>query len=370
MSVQLNYSETELLSSHPFEGALVADGRTCHGGFDETGQYVSPRTLHRSPAIVAWQDQHRATFGTDLLDIQLESFPASYPNVAQTRLLLRNGVTDPTVSSLTRIGTVEGFGSFLRYSIVPELQRHFDDSIDGTASAHLDRGLIEAHARDEAGFGDEAGHNLMWFAARDIAFEHPVGEDQTAIMLERMGISRPGGGPPDLAALRAQAVANRRLPDDIDFDLESLLERMVRLLLIEISAFHIFRWAEEVLGDTELCAGEGEAARLVSYIRSDETPHVEYLKTVLTEVRDRTLVGTSGRRYSGAEIINTLWEPAVADHKGARRAEVLDLTWREVRRAVAGRPGADDLLEEFDALGDARRDDNGAWTEGVDEVAA
>jgi hypothetical protein len=370
MSVQLTYSETELLSSHPFEDALVADGRTCHGGFDETGTYVSPRTLHRAPAIVAWQDQHRATFGTDLLDIQLESFPANYPNVAQTKLLIGHGVTDPTVASLTRIGTVEGFGSFLRYSIVPDLQRHFDDSIDGTAATHLDRGLIEAHARDEAGFDDEAGHNLMWFAARDIAFEHPVGEDQTARMLERMGISRPGGGPPDLAALRAHAMANRRLPDDIDFGLESLLERMVRLLLIEISAFHIFRWAEEVLGDTELCAGDGEAARLVSYIRSDETPHVEYLKTVLTEVRDRTLIGTSGRRYSGSEIISALWEPAVAEHRGARRSEVLDLTWREVRRAVEGRSDADDLLEEFDALGDARRDANGAWTEGSTELAA
>ena len=56
-------------------------------------------------------------------------------------------------------------------------------------------------------------------------------------------------------------MANRRLPDDIDFDLESLLERMVRLLIIEISAFHAFRWAEEVLADDELVAGDGEAAQ-------------------------------------------------------------------------------------------------------------
>ena len=68
------------------------------------------------------------------------------------------------------------------------------------------------------------------------------------------------------------------LPDDIDFDLESLIERMIRLLLIEISAFHMFAWAEEVLSDPDLVAGDGEAARLVSYIRADETPHVEYLR--------------------------------------------------------------------------------------------
>ena len=30
--------------------------------------------------------------------------------------------------------------------------------------------------RDEAGFEDEGGHKDMWFAARDIAFEHPVDE--------------------------------------------------------------------------------------------------------------------------------------------------------------------------------------------------
>ena len=67
--------------------------------------------------------------------------------------------------------------------------------------AHLGRGLYEAHARDEAGFDDEGGHKQMWFAARDIAFENPVTEDQTALMLERMGIAAPGsGGKVDVAA--------------------------------------------------------------------------------------------------------------------------------------------------------------------------
>ena len=51
------------------------------------------------------------------------------------------------------------------------MQQHFAESIDGTAIAHLQRGLFEAHARDEAGWEEEAGHKQMWFAARDIAFE-------------------------------------------------------------------------------------------------------------------------------------------------------------------------------------------------------
>ncbi len=34
----------------------------------------------------------------------------------------------------------------------------------------------------------------MWYAARDVAFENPVTEDQRALMLERMGIAPPGSG--------------------------------------------------------------------------------------------------------------------------------------------------------------------------------
>jgi hypothetical protein len=367
---QLTYDADELLADHPDLEPLIAGGRRCHGGFDDTGAYVSPRTLYRVPAIRAWQDHHRATFGTELLDLAVESFPGHYPNVAQAKLLLRHGVTEPIVSTLTRIGTVEGFGSFLRYSTVPDLQANFVEDIEGTAMAHLDRGLIEAHARDEAGFGDEAGHNLMWFAARDIAFEHPFTEDQTALMLERMGISGPGGAMPDLAAARVAAMAMRRFPDDIDFDLEALIDRLVRLLLIEIAAFHAFAWAEEVLGDAELCAGEGEAARIVSYIRTDETPHVEYIKTVLTEMRDRTFVGESGRRYPGTELIGMAWDAAVAEQRGARRHEVLELSWREVCRAVSASRHGDDLLEEFVGLGTVRRLDDGTWTDLTAEDAA
>ena len=75
----------------------------------------------------------------------------------------------------------------LRHVPVPDTTRCFDEDISGTAIAHIDHGLFEAHARDESGFGDLAGHDRMWFVARDIAFEHPVTADQTARMLARMG---------------------------------------------------------------------------------------------------------------------------------------------------------------------------------------
>ena len=42
-----------------------------------------------------------------------------------------------------------------------------------------------------------------------------------------------------------------------------MVSLMVRVLFIEISAFHTFAWAEAWMSDTELVAGEGDAARLV-----------------------------------------------------------------------------------------------------------
>ncbi len=350
-TAQVEYSADELLASHDYAEPLFAGGVRCHGGFTADGTYVSPRTKHRVPAIEAWQQRHAAQFGTELLHLPLDTWPEHYPNIPQSRHLLEHGVREPIVATLTRVGTVEGFGSMIRYSVVPELARCFAEEIDGTAMAHLDRGLYEAHARDEAGHEDEGGHKQMWFAARDVAFENPVTEDETQRMLERMGITPPGGGKVDLAAMRAAAMANRVLPDDIDFDLESLIERMTRLLLIEISAFHTFAWAETLLSDDELVAGDGEAARLVSYIRADETPHVDYLRTVLSEMRDRTFVADGGRTYDGRELIGRIWDRALGDSLGARRQEQLALTRREVAHAVRDRTDGADILARFDELG-------------------
>jgi len=370
-STRTRFSAEELLTTQPGLTALVADGVLCHGGLDADESYVSPRMLHRGPAIEAWQHQHSTATGTPVLDIGLDQFGAHYPNVAQTHVLLDAGVRDPITATLTRIGTVEGFGSFLRYSTVPDLQRFVAEDLSATALGHLESGLIEAHARDEAGSDDgTAGHDRMWFAARDIAFEHPVTEDQRALMLKRMGISSPGGTI-DVAALRATAMANRALPAVIDFDFESLIERLLRLLLIEISAFHTFTWAEAVLSDTTRVAGDGAAARLVAAIRADETPHVDYIRTALSELSVRTIIGTDGSQHDGGEVVATLWDRAVQDGRGARRYQLLDLMWREVRQSVAGRRNAEELLARFDQAGTSTRDADGRWTDPtVAELAA
>ena len=211
-NLQLTWSEAELLANEDVAEPLVAGGIRCHGGFADDGRYVSPRVKYRVPATKAWQESHRELFGRDILDAPLELWPEVFPSVAQTKYLLRSGVPGPTISALTRIGTVEGFGSMIRAVNVDKMQEHFAESIDGTAIAHLQRGLFEAHARDEAGWGEEAGHRQMWFAARDIAFEYPVTEDMTQTMLVRMGIVPADGKPPTPEEVRRNAEALRRFP--------------------------------------------------------------------------------------------------------------------------------------------------------------
>ena len=352
-NVQLHYREDELLSSHHFSEPLFANGVRCHGGFTEDGMYVSPRTKCRVPATKAWQQVHREQFGTEIIDAPIELWPAPYPNVAQSKYLLANGVREPAITSLTRIGTVEGFGSMIRGVGVGDLQRFFDESIDGTCTQHLQRGLFEAQARDEAGYEDEGGHKQMWFAARDIAFENPVTEDETQTMLQRMGIVPPGGAPPDPDELRRRAEAMRCL-SDMDLGLEMMLRRMISLLFIEISAFHTFAWAEDVLSDADLVAGDGQAAALVKCVRADETPHVDYLRTALTEMRDRTFITESGKKRAGTDVIGTLWDLLMSDSLDVRRNAANKTALAEVEHALDGNPRRNELLEGFHALGSIR----------------
>jgi hypothetical protein len=352
----VEYTESELLETEPPAEPLVVSGTRCHGGIRTDGTYVSPRTAVRSPAITTWQEHHRATFGKGLLAAPIEAWPPAYPNVAQARLLIENGVRDPIIAILSRIGIVEGFGAGLRYlapgRLAPsDLQSCFDEDIRGTATWHLGRGLIEAHARDEAGWGDEAGHNRMWFAVRDSAFEHPVTEDETDLMLKRMGIRRPledgsapSGPPPEL---------EERLVESIDPGLEALIRTMTGVLFIEVRAFHLFAWAEELLADTNLVAGDGLPARLVSYIRQDEAPHVEYLRTSLTEMRDRTFVGTRGQKIPGVAVIGKIWEHGLVQAHEVREPQTRAAYLGEVEHALEGRPDGSDVLAEFHSLADA-----------------
>lgn len=341
-TLQLEFTEAELLADRPIVEPLFAAGVRCHGGFDEAGRYVSPRTRHRAPAIAAWGRHNCDAFSTRLIDAPLDAWERSFPSVEQARLLIRAGVPEPLMAALTRIGTVEGYGANIRHLRPGNLQRYFVEDIKGTAIDHLGRGLFEAHGRDEAGWEESAGHRDMWFAARDIAFERPSDQVDVDAMLVRMGL---GQGP------AGSASPVRRLPADIPVELEAMVTLMVRVLFIEISAFHTFAWAEAWMSDTDLVAGDGSAARLVSYIRADETPHVGYLRTALSEMRDRTWVGDGGRRHSGQEMIGRIWEPLLAHSLGPGRQEARRATLGEIEHWCRRHPRGADILEELHAVG-------------------
>lgn len=358
VTAQLDYSADELLASHDIGEPLIAGGVRCHGGFLADGTYVSPRTKGRWPALQAWRQHHLDTWGSELLHAPVETWPGAYPNLAQARFLLRNGVREPIVVMLTRIGTVEGFGAMIRFLAPADMQRFFVEDVAGTATAHLGAGLVEAHARDEAGYGEEAGHDRMWFAARDVAFEHPVTEDQTALMLQRLGIPVGAGTDPDAALTR---FLSRRTFTELDLGLEMLIATMLRVLFVEIKAFHVFAWAEDLLADADLVAGDGAAARLVSYIRADETPHVEYLRTSLSEMRERTFVTESGGRLPGRTVIDRLWQLGMEESLGLLEEQNRAAIAGEVELALAGHRRGRDLLEEFHSLGDVRPGPDGRF---------
>ena len=342
---QVEFTDAELLADHATTEPLIAGGVRCHGGFDASGAYVSPRTKFRVPAIDAWQAQHRELFGTDILHVPLETWPPNFPNIAQARFLIGAGVPEPLIATLTRIGTVEGFGANIRYLEPGDMQRHFVEDLRGTATAHLGSGLFEAHGRDEAGWEEEAGHKDMWFAARDIAFESPTTNVDVDAMLERMGFGQ--GGPGNVLT------APRLLPNDVEHNLELIAGLMIRVLLIEVQAFHTFAWADGWLSDPDLVAGEGKAAELVSYVRADETPHVGYLQTSLTEMRDRTWLGASGTKYEGTEMIGKLWDAALDNSLGAGRKITRAAILGEVEHWCRQHANGEDILAEFHSLKDA-----------------
>ncbi|MDJ0785312.1 MAG: hypothetical protein QNK05_00800 [Myxococcota bacterium] len=330
----LVYTPEQLLDSGDYEAPLIANGVRCHGGFESDGQYRSPRTLHRAPAITAWKAQ-LASQGHELIEIDRALMPPQYPSVEQATLLLEHGVRDPVARALTIISIVEGFGAIIREVKVPDLTSLIVEPVEGTALAHLDQGLFEAHARDESGYKDEGGHKQMWEAARDLALESPhIPGDVLMRMMGRSG---------------QRQKAKRPFPQ-LDPTLERLLQMMSQVLVVEIFAEGTFDWGERVLSDPKVSAAPKEAGDMVRHIRSDENPHVEYLRTALSEVRARTLRTVDGGTIAGREVVDGLLHRILRNMTTTRRSEQQADLRENLAEAmkVAANPKA--LLEEFDSL--------------------
>lgn len=330
---RLEFKFDELIASPNFDTPLIAGGVRCHGGFDSDGSYCSPRTLYRVPAVKAWQQQHAAASRFPLLEIPPDCIPPHLPSVEQAKLLLREGVREPMVRTLTEIAIIEGFGATIRDLPVPPLESFIREDTAGTALAHLTAGLFEAHARDEAGWGEEGGHKQMWDAARDLALSSPKvpGDVLMAIM------SRRGGE-------RRRVIPRLREP------VERLIAFMMNVLIIEVFAAETFRWAEEVLADPEVSDAPQAAADMVRYIRSDESPHVEYLRTALSEIGARTVLAEDGGEIAGSEIVSEMMDRSMRFIMRQRREDRRKQLHETIRRSAAGRKDLEELLQRFDGM--------------------
>jgi len=329
---RLSFSAEELLANVPVKEPLIVKGIRCHGGFDADGNYHSPRTLWRVPAVEAWQKQHLATSPLPLVEIPEDAIPPHALGVEQARFLVHEGVREPIIRLLSEIAIIEGFGAMIRELPVPPLKSFIREDVTGTAIEHLSRGLFEAHARDEAGWEQEGGHRQMWDAARDAAFSNPTISPEVYQGL----MARRGQEPPAMFP-------------ELGAPVERLVRFMVNVLAIEVFARSTFAWAEELLSDPSVSDAPKAAADLVRYIRSDEAPHVEYLRTALSEIAARTLFTSEGKDIAGKHVVDSLMNRALKVMTHQRQNErVAQL--HDVIRRTANRKDVEDLIARYDAL--------------------
>ena len=330
---RLEFTREELLTGHAFEEPLIAGDVRCHGGFID-GAYVSPRTLYRQPAIRAWQGRLRDR-GLPLLNLPTEYVPPHYPSYEQAKYLLQEGLVDPISRSLTIISIVEGFGARIRDLPIPDLRRVFVEDIGGTATAHLANGLVEAHARDEAGHRQEGGHKQMWEAARDLGLDKPELPGDI-LMRMMMGRRRP---------------ERRRFFPELAPDVENMVTFMANVMIIEIVAEEVFEWAKKLLGDPEVCHNTEAARAMVAQIQSDEKPHVEYLRTSLSEMRARTFRCQDGRtELPGHVVVDRVFEAGLRGMVSVRPQEDRERLREEIHDAIEDRARATRIARKFEDL--------------------
>ena len=92
------------------------------------------------------------------------------------------------------------------------------------------------------------------------------------------------------------------------------------------------------------------AGGMVENIRADESPHVEYLRTALSEVRARTLRTVDGGEIDGRVVVDGLIHRVLSQMTRNRRNDQRDDIRDGLLAAMEGTANANALLEEFDSL--------------------
>jgi hypothetical protein len=332
----LVYSEAELMAEHTYARPQIEAGHRLHGGFDGEGRYVSPRTLNRWPAVKAWQAE-LARRDWPLIDASTRLLQrGNYPSFEQQKLLLDWGMGQTLWNALTVTGAVEARGRRLAEFPAPDFQPLVDDALAGTATGHLGKGLLQAHGFDEGGNGaDEGGHDVMWYALRDILF------GQAAYPLPEI--------PPSLARPEMG-----RLMPLIPSEHEQTVLMLMNVLMIEIRAEAFFSFCTRVMREPSLFrdrrAGAEHAAVLVERIRQDEAIHVAYLQTAVSELRSFTFKAADGGRVPGKAFIDPIWNGMVQWHSVTTPDHGREQTRAAIGARLEALPDGKRRLDAFDAL--------------------
>jgi hypothetical protein len=331
------YSEDELMANRDYARPQVVGEHRLHGGFDAEGCYLPPRSRFRPEAIEAWSEALRER-GGDLLPADASLLSGTrYPTVEQSRLLLREGLGQSFWNSLTIIGKIEARGRMLAELPFPDLQELVVEDISGMAIGHLRGGLLRAHGLDEGGEPDQGigGHDVMWFAARDLAFGAGAYPDVE---------------PPERIGREPETREVPELPQQF----EAMLRFLMNLLLIEFRAELGFASSEQLLRSPDLFTDRrpaaDEAADVIDRIRQDEEIHVSSLRLYLGELRQCHLRTLDGGQRRGAELLDPMWERLVhwaTVEQPKLQAEQQRELYRE--RILAHEDG-ERILREFEAL--------------------
>jgi hypothetical protein len=90
---------------------------------------------------------------------------------------------------------------------------------------------------------------------------------------------------------------------------------------------------------------------MIRYIKSDESPHVEYLRTALSEVSARTLIGEDGKEYSGHDAVQELLDRSLRFIIRQRRDERREQMHASIRASAKGIVmDVQELIRRFDRL--------------------
>lgn len=331
------YSTEELEAEHDYSTPHVECGLKLHGGFDENGQYLSPRTKHRWQAVNAWHAQLEAR-GVPIVEATTELLTEpNYPNIEQQIFLLKHGIEQSFWDSLTITGLIEARGKALAEFVAPEFQGIIEEDISGTAFGHMNKGLLTSHGWDEGGnpATDIGGHDVMWYVTRDLVFgkdKYPIPEAPVSIGREK----------------------EEREMLQLPMEHEALIAFLMNLLMIEVRAERAFHFYEHVIRSPETFTDRPResvhAVELIDRIRADESVHVAWLRAAISEFRSSTIRTVDGDRVPGSEIIDPVWQKMVHWHAIEMHEVNRPTAMAAMKKTVLAQDNGASLFEEFESL--------------------